>query len=53
MMQTVIVLLGEWLSGSAGMGFTPHIITIAVGEVCCFLFNNLFFFFFVYPVAFI
>ncbi|XP_077223523.1 AT-hook motif nuclear-localized protein 11-like [Tasmannia lanceolata] len=24
--------LGEWLSGSAGMGFTPHIITISVGE---------------------
>ncbi|XP_021904306.1 AT-hook motif nuclear-localized protein 9-like isoform X1 [Carica papaya] len=24
--------LGEWLSGSAGMGFTPHIITIATGE---------------------
>ncbi|CAL5381867.1 hypothetical protein CsSME_00012755 [Camellia sinensis var. sinensis] len=24
--------LGEWLSGSAGMGFTPHVITIAVGE---------------------
>ncbi|KAF8379495.1 hypothetical protein HHK36_028967 [Tetracentron sinense] len=24
--------LGEWLSGSAGMGFTPHIITIAIGE---------------------
>ncbi|KAM7277519.1 hypothetical protein ACFE04_019385 [Oxalis oulophora] len=24
--------LGDWLSGSAGMGFTPHIITIAVGE---------------------
>ncbi|XP_068640846.1 AT-hook motif nuclear-localized protein 9-like [Aristolochia californica] len=24
--------LGEWLSGSAGMGFTPHIITIPVGE---------------------
>ncbi|KAB5569180.1 hypothetical protein DKX38_002973 [Salix brachista] len=23
---------GEWLSGSAGMGFTPHVITIAVGE---------------------
>ncbi|KAF5451580.1 hypothetical protein F2P56_026673 [Juglans regia] len=23
---------GEWLSGSAGMGFTPHIITIAIGE---------------------
>ncbi|KAK2650326.1 hypothetical protein Ddye_017815 [Dipteronia dyeriana] len=23
---------GEWLSGSAGMGFTPHIITVAVGE---------------------
>ena len=26
-------LLGEILSGSAGMGFTPHIITIAMGEV--------------------
>ncbi|KAM7260749.1 hypothetical protein ACFE04_026224 [Oxalis oulophora] len=24
--------LGQWLSGSAGMGFTPHIITVAVGE---------------------
>lgn len=24
--------LGEWLSGSAGIGFTPHIITIAIGE---------------------
>ncbi|KAK9273482.1 hypothetical protein L1049_019030 [Liquidambar formosana] len=24
--------LGEWLSGSAGIGFTPHIIGIAVGE---------------------
>ncbi|OVA14060.1 protein of unknown function DUF296 [Macleaya cordata] len=24
--------LGEWISGSAGMGFTPHIITIAIGE---------------------
>lgn len=24
--------LGEWLSGSAGVGFTPHVITIAVGE---------------------
>lgn len=24
--------LGEWLSGSAGMGFTPHVITVAVGE---------------------
>ncbi|KAF5731721.1 putative DNA binding protein [Tripterygium wilfordii] len=24
--------LGEWLSGSAGMGFTPHILTVAVGE---------------------
>ncbi|KAA8520623.1 hypothetical protein F0562_014879 [Nyssa sinensis] len=23
---------GEWLSGSAGMGFTPHVITIAIGE---------------------
>lgn len=28
-----IWLLGEWLSGSAGMGFTPHIITVAAGEV--------------------
>ncbi|KAL7258939.1 hypothetical protein ACSBR1_004948 [Camellia fascicularis] len=24
--------LGGWLSGSAGMGFTPHVITISVGE---------------------
>ncbi|OMP00455.1 hypothetical protein COLO4_12694 [Corchorus olitorius] len=24
--------LGEWLSGSAGMGFTPHVIAIAIGE---------------------
>ncbi|KAL5727507.1 hypothetical protein ACHQM5_000694 [Ranunculus cassubicifolius] len=24
--------LGEWISGSAGMGFTPHVLTIAVGE---------------------
>lgn len=24
--------LGEWISGSAGMSFTPHIITIAIGE---------------------
>lgn len=24
--------LGEWVAGSAGMGFTPHIITIQVGE---------------------
>ncbi|KAJ4954582.1 hypothetical protein NE237_011365 [Protea cynaroides] len=24
--------LGEWLSGSAGMGFTPHVISISVGE---------------------
>ncbi|XP_057978925.1 AT-hook motif nuclear-localized protein 9 [Malania oleifera] len=23
---------GEWLSGSAGMGFTPHIISVATGE---------------------
>ncbi|XP_059651428.1 AT-hook motif nuclear-localized protein 9 isoform X2 [Cornus florida] len=23
---------GEWLSGSAGIGFTPHVITIAIGE---------------------
>ncbi|KAK5776116.1 Putative DNA-binding ESCAROLA -like protein [Gossypium arboreum] len=24
--------LGVWLSGSAGMGFTPHVITVAIGE---------------------
>ncbi|XP_009382370.2 AT-hook motif nuclear-localized protein 9 isoform X1 [Musa acuminata AAA Group] len=24
--------LGEWVVGSAGMGFTPHVITIAIGE---------------------
>nr|KJB24699.1 hypothetical protein B456_004G158000 [Gossypium raimondii]KJB24701.1 hypothetical protein B456_004G158000 [Gossypium raimondii] len=33
--------LGDWLSGSAGMGFTPHVITVAVGEVCYFLFLTL------------
>ncbi|GFZ06863.1 AT hook motif DNA-binding family protein [Actinidia rufa] len=27
-----LAYLGEWLSGSAGMGFTPHVITIAIGE---------------------
>ncbi|KAH9324868.1 hypothetical protein KI387_005046 [Taxus chinensis] len=27
-----LAALGEWLSGSAGMGFTPHVITIATGE---------------------
>ncbi|KAL6126143.1 hypothetical protein ACLB2K_074194 [Fragaria x ananassa] len=27
-----LATLGEMLSGSAGMGFTPHIITIAMGE---------------------
>lgn len=26
-------MLGECLSGSAGMGFTPHVITVAAGEV--------------------
>lgn len=30
------IATGEWVTGSAGMGFTPHIITIAVGEVCHF-----------------
>ncbi|CAN1308764.1 AT-hook motif nuclear-localized protein 9 [Linum perenne] len=24
--------IGDWISGSAGIGFTPHIITVAVGE---------------------
>jgi len=34
---------GELMSGSAGMGFTPHIINIASGEVCgiFFFFMNL------------
>lgn len=27
-----LAALGEWLAGSAGMGFTPHVITIAAGE---------------------
>ncbi|XP_072987442.1 AT-hook motif nuclear-localized protein 11-like isoform X1 [Typha latifolia] len=27
-----LALLGEWVAGSAGMGFTPHVIRIAVGE---------------------
>ncbi|KAH1073714.1 hypothetical protein J1N35_026042 [Gossypium stocksii] len=30
--------LSVWLSGSAGMGFTPHVITVAIEEVCNFLF---------------
>ncbi|XXG85184.1 hypothetical protein AAC387_Pa11g0314 [Persea americana] len=27
-----LAALGQWVSGSAGMGFTPHVITIPVGE---------------------
>eukprot|EP01018_Ginkgo_biloba_P032294 Gb_40521 [translate_table: standard] len=27
-----LAALGEWLAGSAGVGFTPHVITIASGE---------------------
>ncbi|GLJ41481.1 hypothetical protein SUGI_0858500 [Cryptomeria japonica] len=27
-----LAALGEWLAGSAGVGFTPHVITIATGE---------------------
>ncbi|KAH9302594.1 hypothetical protein KI387_014177, partial [Taxus chinensis] len=27
-----LAALGEWLAGSAGVGFTPHVITIAAGE---------------------
>jgi len=34
------LLLGALMSGSAGMGFTPHIITIAVGEVCLLLLKS-------------
>jgi len=34
------LLLGELMSGSAGMGFTPHIITIAIGEVCLLLLKS-------------
>ncbi|XP_074561414.1 AT-hook motif nuclear-localized protein 11-like [Curcuma longa] len=30
--KQLLASLGEWVTGSAGMGFTPHIITIAVGE---------------------
>ncbi|KAH7690711.1 AF0104/ALDC/Ptd012-like protein [Dioscorea alata] len=30
--KQLLASLGEWIVGSAGMGFTPHIITIAVGE---------------------
>ncbi|XVE77121.1 hypothetical protein DITRI_Ditri13aG0036700 [Diplodiscus trichospermus] len=30
--KQLLASLGEWLSGSAGMGFTPHVITIAIGE---------------------
>ncbi|CAN1237074.1 AT-hook motif nuclear-localized protein 9 [Linum grandiflorum] len=27
-----LIGFGDWISGSAGIGFTPHIITVAVGE---------------------
>uniref|UniRef100_A0A0D6R8S0 AT-hook motif nuclear-localized protein n=1 Tax=Araucaria cunninghamii TaxID=56994 RepID=A0A0D6R8S0_ARACU len=27
-----LAALGEWLAGSAGVGFTPHVITIVAGE---------------------
>lgn len=27
-----LAALGEWMSGSAGLAFTPHVITIAAGE---------------------
>lgn len=27
-------LAGEWMNKSAGLAFTPHIINIAIGEVC-------------------
>ncbi|XP_063937938.1 AT-hook motif nuclear-localized protein 9 isoform X2 [Daucus carota subsp. sativus] len=30
--QQQLAPLGAWLSGTAGMGFTPHVITVAVGE---------------------
>ncbi|XP_042376372.1 AT-hook motif nuclear-localized protein 11-like isoform X2 [Zingiber officinale] len=30
--KQVLASLGDWVAGSAGMGFTPHVITIAVGE---------------------
>ncbi|CAD5163887.1 unnamed protein product [Musa acuminata subsp. malaccensis] len=30
--KQLLASLGEWVVGSAGMGFTPHVITIPVGE---------------------
>ncbi|XP_042382523.1 AT-hook motif nuclear-localized protein 9-like [Zingiber officinale] len=30
--KQLLASFGEWVAGSAGMGFTPHVITIAVGE---------------------
>ncbi|KAJ0967180.1 hypothetical protein J5N97_024097 [Dioscorea zingiberensis] len=30
--KQLLASFGEWIAGSAGMGFTPHIITIGVGE---------------------
>ncbi|XP_074561413.1 AT-hook motif nuclear-localized protein 11-like [Curcuma longa] len=30
--KQMLASLGEWVVASAGMGFTPHVITIAVGE---------------------
>lgn len=34
MLSMMTFVLGGWLSSSAGIGFTPHVIAIAVGEVC-------------------
>ena len=37
----MFVFIGEWMNNSAGMAFSPHVITIGVGEVCYILSNYL------------
>jgi len=32
-------LQGEWMNSSAGVAFSPHVISIEVGEVCYILCN--------------
>ena len=32
------VFLGEWMNSSAGMAFSPHVITVEAGEVVIFFY---------------
>jgi hypothetical protein len=35
------LLSGESMPGSAGVGFTPHVVHVAIGEVSYFFISNL------------